>query len=103
MSLNEASNLKNILADETHKLEEPIRISIMALLIMKFPESLTQQDHKAYSEELTRLLKTSNYKNVISSLLIRIPHFSTFKSVMPHLQPHLVSEHKMMEIQSKLK
>lgn len=75
----------------------------MALLILKFPDILTQQDHRAYSEYLTRLLKTSNYKNVIAGLLVQIPHFSSFKSVLPHLEPHLVSEQKMLEINPKLK
>lgn len=48
-------------------------------------------------------MKTSSFKNVVASLLIRIPHFSGFKHVIPHLEAQLVPEATIVEVAPRLK
>jgi hypothetical protein len=75
----------------------------MATLLIGHSDLLTPQQHRQLSEELGKSIKTSNYKNVVAALLIRIPHFTSFKNVIPHLEPALAPVSLLMDLSQKLK
>lgn len=82
---------------------EAVKLALAALLLLKFKEQLTQQELKQLAEDLAKGLRTSSFKSVVAALLIRIPHFTGFKHVIPHLEPSLVPEAVVAEAHTRLK